>query len=115
LPAVHDPMADCQQRCAPVTLMHPRANDSDGAAVMKDFAGVVRAIDKRLSGGVLHRKPGLSPNAFHLSGGIGDRLIRLVLFEKSELETRRSGIDDKEERGHGNQSFNAIFQRRCSW
>ena len=83
--------------------MHPRANHSDGAAMMKDFIGVVRAIDKRLSSGVLHRKPWLSPDAFHLAGGVGDRLIRLVLFEKSELETRRSGIDDKEERGHGNK------------
>jgi hypothetical protein len=97
-------MADRQQRCVPVMLMQPRVNDTDGAAMMKDFFGVVRAIDKRLSSGVLHRKPRLSPDAFHLSGGVGDRLIRLVLFEKSELEARRASIDDKEERGHGDWS-----------
>jgi hypothetical protein len=97
-----------------VVLMQPRANDSDGAAMMNDFINIVRAINKRLSSGILHCKPRMGPNAFHLSRGLGDRLIRLVLFKKSELEARRAGIDDKDERCHGNRSFSAIFQKLCS-
>jgi hypothetical protein len=83
--------------------------------MMKDFIDVVRAINKRLSGGILHRKPRLSPDAFHPSGGLGDRLICLVPFEKSELEARRAGISDKDERCHSDWSFRAISQRLCSW
>jgi hypothetical protein len=114
LPTVHDPMTDRQQLCALVMLSQPRANDRDGAAMMKDIIGVLRAIDKRLSSGVLHRKPRLSPNPFHLPGGLGDRLIRLVLIEKSELEARRAGIGDKDKRSHIDCSFSAISQRLCS-
>jgi len=40
----------------------------------------VCAINKRLSSGVLNRKPRLAPNAFHLSGGFDDRLICLRSF-----------------------------------
>jgi hypothetical protein len=46
LSAVHDAVADRQQVCALVMLMQPRANDSDGAAMMNDFINVVCAINK---------------------------------------------------------------------
>src|SRR5262245_46644284 len=111
---MYDAVADRQQLCAPVILMQPRANDSDGAAMMSDFIDVVLAISKRLSGGVLDGKPRLSPNAFHLSGGLGKRLIFLVPFEKSELEARRAGIGNKDERCHGDWSFSAQFPRGCA-
>ena len=43
---MHDAVADRQQVCALVMLMQPRANDSDGAAMMNDFINVVCAINK---------------------------------------------------------------------
>ena len=62
--------------------------DNDSATVMEDFIDIVRPINKLLPSSVPHHKPRRSPNAFHLSGSVGNRLIGVGLLEESKLKAR---------------------------